>query len=236
MSQLKRSYRVLRGLVRVCTRPMATEWEVPFTHEPSVFICNHVGAMGPIAICARFPLADQLRPWMNAQVLSARETIPYVRQDYWWEPTSRLAPLWNATLPYLAAAILPPVLRTAPAVPVYHDIRVMRTLRQSLQLLREGEHLVIFPEQPAGHGTHEQALNRGFLQIAPAFTRATGQGLAFLPVHIDCQAHVFSVRAPVRFDPARRLEDQADDMLAAMKRGIHPQDAPEPGTPEPVLP
>ena len=71
-------------------------------------------------MCARFPLADTLHPWMNAQVLSAREVPAYVRQDYWWPPESKLAPLFNATLPYIAAAIMPPILRTAPTVPVYH--------------------------------------------------------------------------------------------------------------------
>ena len=59
--RLKRSYRFWRGLVRAACPRMRTEWAQPFTGEPSVFICNHAGALGPIAMCARFPLADQLR-------------------------------------------------------------------------------------------------------------------------------------------------------------------------------
>lgn len=220
--KLKRSYRMLRGMVRLLSRRMRTEWAVPFTDEPSVFICNHAGALGPIEMCARFPLADQLRPWMNAQVLSARETPAYVRQDYWWLPESKLAPLFNATLPYIAAAVLPPILRTAPTVPVYHDARVIRTFRQSLQKLQEGNHLVIFPEQPSGYQSHELALNRGFLQIGPAYARATGKGLAFWPVYIDWKARVFRVAAPLYYDPARKLEAQADELLDGMRQGIRP--------------
>ena len=218
--RLKRSYRFWRGLVRAACPRMRTEWAQPFTGEPSVFICNHAGALGPIAMCARFPLADQLRPWMNAQVLSARETPAYVRQDYWWRPGSKLAPLCNATLPYIAAAILPPILRTAPTVPVYHDARVIRTLRESLRALQAGEPLVIFPEQPSGFQSHQEALNRGFLQIAPAFARTAKPGLAFWPVRIDMRDRVFYVGAPLRYDPALTLEAQIDALLAGMAQGI----------------
>ena len=35
---LKKTYRFLRGVVRVCTRRMRVEWATPFTGEPSVFI------------------------------------------------------------------------------------------------------------------------------------------------------------------------------------------------------
>lgn len=227
--QLKKSYRFWRGLIRLTTYRMRTEWAVPFTGEPSIFICNHAGALGPIDICAKFPLADHLHPWMNAQVLSARETPAYVRQDYWWKPESRLAPLYSATLPYIAAALMPPILRTAPTVPVYHDIRVMRTLRESLRLLQLNEHLVIFPEQPSGYQSHHTALNRGFLQVAPAFARLTGQGVAFWPVHIDVKGRVFRVSAPVRYDATRALPEQADEILLQLSRGIHPS----PETPAP---
>ncbi|MCE5343896.1 MAG: hypothetical protein LLF96_10010 [Eubacteriales bacterium] len=218
--QLKMSYRFLRGLVRVCTYHMRTEWEQPFTGEPSVFVCNHAGAMGPVDICSKFPLADELHPWMNAQVLSARLVPAYVRQDYWWDPQSRWAPVLAHTLPYIAAAVLPPILRTTPTVPVYHDIRVIRTLRESLRILKEGEHLVIFPEQPSGHGTHEQELNRGFLQIAPVYVRATGKPLAFWPVCIDTIARVFRIGKPQYFDTLMTLETQADALIEALARGI----------------
>jgi len=222
---LKKSYRFLRGVVRVCTRRMRVEWATPFTGEPSVFICNHAGAMGPIHICASFPMADQLHPWMNAQVLSAREVPAYVRQDYWWKPGSLLAPILTCTLPYLAAAVLPPILRSTPTVPVYHDARVIRTLRESLKVLRSGEHLVIFPEQPSGYGTHRMELNSGFLQIAPAYARVTGKGLAFWPVRIDTAAHIFHVSAPLRFDVNRALDEQIDALLVGLRLGIRPEES-----------
>ena len=217
---LKRSYRFLRGTIRLFTPGMRTFWQQPHTGEPSVFICNHAGAFGPIDICAKFPLRDHCHPWMNAQVLDAKLVPAYVRQDYWWKPGCKLEPLYNATLPYMAAALLPPILRTTPTVPVYHDVQVIKTFRQSLKLLKEGEHLVIFPEQPSGYQSHHMYLNRGFLQIAPMYYRATGKALAFYPVKIDYKHRRFLVSSPVRFDPQRTLEAQTDELLSAMAKGI----------------
>ena len=103
-------YTVLRGACRVVMPKMRAEWAVPFDGKPSVFCPNHAGAFGPIDMCAFFPLSDRCHPWLNAAVMDPKLVPAYVRQDYWWRPGCKLEPLYNATLPYLAAAVLPPLL------------------------------------------------------------------------------------------------------------------------------
>ncbi len=136
----------LSGGFRLLTPKMRTEWAEPFIDEPCIFVCNHIGAMGPIHLAVNFPLRDNVAIWCNGQVLNREECAEYVRHDFWWKPESRLAPLYSATIPHIAAAILPPVLQSAPTIPVYHDARVMTTMRQSIKALQEGRHVVIFPE------------------------------------------------------------------------------------------
>ena len=131
----KRFYRIASGLIRVFSRPMTTEWVVPYEKGPCVFVVNHAGAIGPVDMMAKFPLRDICHPWINDGVLEAKKVPAYVRQDYWWKPGNFFEPLLNITVPYLAAAILPPVLRSVPYVPVYHDQRIMLTLRQSVRVL-----------------------------------------------------------------------------------------------------
>ena len=97
-------YTVLRGAVRLFTPKMTADWAVPFDGEPSVFCPNHAGAFGPIDMCAHFPLSDHCHPWLNAAVMDPKQVPAYVRQDYWWKPGCKLEPLYNATLPYMAAA------------------------------------------------------------------------------------------------------------------------------------
>lgn len=199
---------------------MRTEWAVPFDGEPCVFIGNHAGAFGPIDMVAKFPLREDCYPWFNAAVMSEKEMPAYVRQDYWWKPGCFFEPLLNVTVPYIAAAVLPPIMRSVPGVPVYHDNRVVLTMRKSLQLLRQGKHLIIFPEQPSGFQSHHDWINTGFMNIAPMYHKLTGKELQFWPVHIDYKNHVFKVAAPIRFDSTRTLEEQLPELERTLARGL----------------
>ena len=150
----------------------------------------------------------------------------YVRQDYWWKPGCWAESLLNVTLPYLAAAVMPPVLRSAPGIPVYHDQRVMLTMRQSIRHLTDGHNLIIFPEQPSGYKSHHTWINTGFLHVAPLYHKATGKALRFYPVHIDHRNHTFTIAKPVVYDPERTLEEQTEDIVNVLAPGLRGE-APE---------
>lgn len=217
---MKPSYLRLRAIARALTPSMTTEWETPYDGQPCVFCPNHAGMMGPVDMMAHFELRDTARPWFNAAVADAKQVPAYVRQDYWWKPGCRLEPLYNATLPYLAAAVLPPILKTVPGVPVYHDMQVIKTFRKSIEFLRRGDQLIIFPQQPSGYKSHHLWINKGFLQIAPMAWRTLHLALDFYPVRVDTKAHVIRVKKPIRFDPERPLADQEQAILDTLARGF----------------
>ena len=218
MMEMKRSYRILRGVAKVFTPKMETTWAEPFDGTPSVFCPNHAGAMGPVDMCVHFELKDQSHPWFNAAVADLRQMPAYVRQDYWWKPGCKMEWLYNATLPYLGAAVLPPIMRTVPGVPVYHDMQVIKTFRKSIEFLKKGEHLIIFPQQPSGYGSHYMELNQGFLQIAPMAWRTLGLKLKFYPVHIS--KRTIAVGKPVQFEPEVPLKDQQQRLIDGIAAGI----------------
>ena len=216
----KRFYKFASVMIRMFSRPMKTEWEVPFEDGPCVFVVNHAGAIGPVDMCVKFPMREKVHPWINDGMLH-RESVPaYVRQDYWWKPGSFFAPLWNVTVPYIAAAIMPPILRSVKYVPVYHDQRVMLTLRQSVRVLQKDEYLVVFPEQPSGWLSHHEWINTGWLRLGELWYRAGGRALKLYPVHLDYKNHVFRVAAPVWYDPTRRFADQEQELADKLAKGL----------------
>ena len=217
---MKTSYRVLRAILKAATPNMRTIWEEPYDGQPCVFCPNHAGVWGPVDMCVHFDLRQTSRPWFNAAVADPKQVPAYVRQDYWWEPGCKLEPLYNATLPYLAVCILPPVLSTVPGVPVYHDMQVIKTFRKSIEYLKEGDNLIIFPQQPSGYKSHHMEINKGFLQIAPMAWRTLKLPLKFYPVYIDHAAHEIHVRRPVQFDPERKLSEQEAEILAVLEKGL----------------
>lgn len=217
----KRFYRFLRGVARKFIAPkMTTEWEVPFDGEPCIFVCNHAGAYGPIDMMARFDLCDEVIPWMNDSVRHVSQVPAYVRQDYWWEPGCKMEWLYNITLPYLVAPLLPLVLNSVEGVSVFHDNRVVKTMREGLRYLKEGKHQIIFPEQPKDFNTSHDWINTGWLLLGPMYYKATGKNLKMWPVHIDHDNHCFQVAAPVEFDGTRPLKEQEDEIAARLVAGF----------------
>ncbi len=216
----EKKFRFLRRFLQVVRPKFKTEWEEAFIDEPCVFIGNHCGALGPIDMVSTFPLCEECKAWMNHDMVEPKLLPAYVRQDYWWKPGCKMEWLYTRTIPYIAAAIIPPVLRRAPTILVYHDMRVMTTMRQSLRWLKDGKHLIIFPEQPSGYGSHHNWINTGFLQIAPMYYKATGKALRFYPVHIDYKEHVYRIAKPIAFDPERTLEEQTEEIAAVLAAGL----------------
>ena len=149
-----------------------------------------------------------------------KKAAEYVKNDYWFRPGGFAEPLLNATVPHAAALLMPPILRSAPAIPVYHDQRIMLTLRQSLKALQEDEYLLIFPEKQNGWHSYEQKISTGWMRLGELWYRASGRALKIYPVHIDTEKHVFRVSAPVWYDPARRFEEQEKELEDKLTRGI----------------
>ena len=212
----KRFYRFTAGLVRAFSHRMKTEWEVPFEEGPCVFVVNYAGITGPLEMCAKFPLRDKCHPWMNEEILDRKKIPAYVRRDRWWKPGGFFAPVYNATVPYLAAWLLPPILKGIDIIPVYHDQRLMLTLRQSVRVLQKDEALVIFPEVP---GRHDR-INTGWLRLGDLWYRSGGRSLKMYPVHIDRKKHVFKIAAPVLYDPAKRFSDQEKNISDKLAKGL----------------
>lgn len=219
-----RLFSALKWIYQRVTPKMTIEWAEPFIDEPCIFICNHAGAFGPIHMTITFPHCDKVVAWCNDGVLTYKDCVPYIRKDYWWPEDSKLAPLYNVTIPYAASAIMPPVLRSAPIIPVHHDIRVMTTMRQSVKALKAGKYVVIFPELPDGFDSHREEIQTGWMKLCVLYHRATGKALRMYPVYIDTKGHHFKVAKPVMYDPDRSLEEQEQPLCRILEAGIRGRD------------
>ena len=213
--------------VRYCVRPFLkvreTVYAEPVGEEPVIFLANHLGAVGPMYMAATFPLRDQVAIWCNEGMMDEKLIVEYVRGDWWWHPESKLAPLYSATIPYIARLIVPKVLRSAPTIAVCRDARVMTTMRQSIKALKEGKHLVIFPELPTGHGEHAEQLQMGWINLVSMYNKATGKNIRMIPVFIDESSGTFNVCKGITADPEIPVKEQADSIERYIAAGIRGQ-------------
>lgn len=204
--------------VRAVTKPIRTEWEVPYDGRPAVFVANHDRAYGPIAMCAWFDGRDTLRPWINAQMLSTRAAPAYIRKDFWWDPDKPRAKFYDYTLTYLAALFLPPILRGSDCIPVYHDAGVMSTLKKSVRAIEEDKNILLFPEQPTGFLTYDKKINAGFVSIGRLCWARTKKAVSFYPVHIAWDQQLISVGAPIPYDPVVKYAEQVKTTAEAVEK------------------
>ncbi len=220
-------FTVLQTIVRPFLRVRKVEYAEPLGDDPCVLLANHIGAMGPIYMAAAFPERDNVAIWCNEGVMEEKLTADYVRHDWWWKPESRLAPLYNATLPHIAAAIVPKVMRSAPTIAVCRDARIMTTMRKSIKALKAGKHIVIFPELPNGFDSHAEHLQMGWLNLCTLYRRQTGRDLKMVPIYIDQKAKVFRVGKGITADPDVPLEQQEHRIERYLAAGIRGQELPE---------
>ena len=216
----KRMFRLTGGLIRAFSHRMKTEWKVPFEKGPCVFVVNNVGFMGPVEMITKFAERERCHPWINDELLEAKKIPAYARKDCWWRPGSFAEPVLNATVPYIAAALIPPLLKNVPYIPVYHDQRIMLTLRQSIRALQKDEAVVIFPEMPNARLSHHEWISTGWMRLGEMWYRSCGRALKMYPVHIDREKHIFRVAAPVWYDPARTFAEQEKELSRALAKGI----------------
>ena len=59
---------------------------------PSVFVSNHLGAMGPIAVVASLPI--RVYPWVISDMVDSDKAAQYLNQDF-VEPQLHLSPPFN---------------------------------------------------------------------------------------------------------------------------------------------
>jgi len=215
-------YDVLKRIVYPFLPVKQAEFAEPIGEEPCIFLANHLGAVGPMYMAVTFPLRGKVAIWCNEGMMDEKLTVEYVRHDWWWRPESKLAPLYNATIPYIAKAIVPKVLRSAPTIAVCRDARIMTTMRKSLKALKEGKHIVIFPELPDGHDSHAEHLQMGWLNLVTMYNRSTGKDIRLIPIHIDEPAKLFRVCKGITVDadvPLAEQEERVERYIAAGIRG-----------------
>ncbi len=215
-------FNILSPIVKLFVKKVKFTWEVPFDGEPCVFVCNHDRSSGPLVMALRFPLREESKIWIYAAPLDRKTTPDYVRNDHWWREDSPLAPFYSAVIPPVVSLILPPVLRSVPHIPAYHDARAVITMKESLRAIRdEKKNIVIFPDIPTGYGKYDQEkVNEGFFNILSMYHRLTGKTLKIWPMHLDYAGKAVTVRGPVVWDPGRPLGEQIPELNRQIVKGI----------------
>lgn len=163
---------------------------------PAVFVANHCGTQGPVAVLSSFPLI--LHTWIISETVTLGQSPAYLRRDF-LERELRLKPLFSHVLSWLLSVIVVPLLRSLNTVPVYrHSRRIVESFSRSLDLLCRGRFLLIFPEDPntpLRNGV--RTFLDGFADLGRLYREKTGRNLVFIPVAVNDSRRTVEAGKPV---------------------------------------
>jgi 1-acyl-sn-glycerol-3-phosphate acyltransferase len=193
--------------------------------EPAIYVANHAGALGPIAVICSLPV--RLHPWVIADMVDSERAGPYLRKDF-FEDDLRLSGSWTARAALLLSRVSLGLLRGIGSIPVWQDRDLLETYRLSDAYLAQDRSLLIFPEDPQlliSARTGMRPFKTGFAHLGSMHYARTQRCLKFYPMAVQTALRRARLGEPVVYDPlngetaerkriARALENIISEMLA----------------------
>ncbi len=201
-------YRILRAIIRAAFPRMRTVGAGNLPEESCVIVGNHTQMYGPVACELDFPIPRYT--WCEWEMMDPKEVPGYAYEDFWSRKPKRVRWFYRI-LSYAVTPIAVCLFNNANTIPVYHDKRLMRTIRETVEKLEAGTSVVIFPE--SGWEPYNGILypfQDRFIDVARFYYKKTGKELAFVPLYIAPYRKEMVLGKPVRFRADQPMDEERE--------------------------
>jgi hypothetical protein len=179
------------------------------TSLPGVFVFNHGELYGPVAAVVFLPY--DMRPWILHNMVE-RDAVTRHMYDGTF---SRIKWLPVCVRKFLARMLSRPVvwaLSSFDPIPVYRGTarEVIRTFSLSVECLRAGDSILLFPENPKERYSEAPVSDfyRGFAHIGRLYHKKTDERVMFYPVYASKKGRALRIGEGVRYNPGSRREEE----------------------------
>lgn len=217
-------YRCIWRLVKLFYPKMEVAGAENLPKEPVIIVGNHAQMHGPIASELYLPMEHYI--WCASQMMHLKEVPAYAYQDFWSEKPACCRWFYKL-LSWVIAPLSAIIFNNANTISVYHDARIISTMRATVEHLREGASVVIFPERGREYNNIVYDFQPGFVDAARIYYRKTGRELDFVPMYIAPKLKKIYLGKPVRFHAAgspeqekRRICDELMEQITQIAREL----------------
>jgi hypothetical protein len=190
-------------------------------HAPgtAIFVSNHEGIFAPLVLML-FANQDFV-PWVVYENLDVRLCRGYLRRDF-VEPVLRLRPPLSRLVSAMISPFCVGIMKYVDAIPVFHSSkRIVETMELSVETLKQGRNLLIFPENPRDEGGEDlKSFLTGFVHLAKECYEQNRQTVGFVPVFVDRKSNEIHFGAHIPFDPQAPYHQERVRILAALRQGM----------------
>lgn len=189
-------------------KPRVTQLEE--IQQPCIFVSNHDAKRGPVI--AELYLPVRTAKWGAYQMLCDYNTrrkylrdIFYIKKQGYGRGLASFKAFFEAFFSLF-------IYRGMNFLPTYPDARLAKTINESVEVLKSGMSVFIFPEDSDdGYKEVMEKFFPGFVMLADAYYRKTGKDVPVYPVYYHAKSKKMVIGAP-RFP--RALKEQGLDRNA----------------------
>ena len=189
-------FRVIRWLVWLFSPKYQLEGTENLPEEPCVIVGNHSHMYGPIMGELYTPVRHYV--WCAGEMMKREEVAAYAYRDF-WSGKPKGTRWFYRILSHLITPLALCVFNNAHTIAVYHDTRLITTYRESIEKLKEGYSMVIFPECYDEHNNIVHEFQDKFIDLARFYYKKTGTELNFVPMYLAPKLKKAYYGKPIHF-------------------------------------
>ena len=210
-------FRVLKGIVSICYGKMEVVGIENLPRKNAIIVGNHTQMNGPIA--GELFLPENCYTWCAGQMMNRKEVPKYAFQDFWSQKPKWTHPFYRV-LSHIIAPLAENIFNNARTIPVYRDMRIMSTFKKTIQRLKEGANILIFPEKDEKHNNIVYQFQENFVDVAMLYHKKTGIELTFVPLYIAPSMKKMYIGNGVVFNSQNPIEEERKRIAACMAEKI----------------
>ena len=211
------AYRVVRFFVWLFFPKFQVFGQENLPEEPCVIVGNHSHMYGPVAGELYTPGKHWV--WCAGEMMKKDEVAAYAYQDFWSDKPAYIRWFYKL-LSHIITPLSILIFNNAHTVPVYHEARLITTFRDSIEKIKAGGSMVIFPECYTPYNNIIYSFQDKFVDLARFYYKKTGNALSFVPMYIAPELKCFYYGEPVAFRPDAPISEERKRICAEMMEGI----------------
>lgn len=185
--------------------------------ENVIVIGNHAQIHSPIL--AELQLPFKRKTWCIGNVMTTKDFIKHAKTDFWTDKPKSVR-WFYMLLAYIIAPIGASVFNSANVIPVYKDSRIIKTFKDTMNELKNGNHIVIFPECEESYNHIVNEFQDKFVDVAWLYHRTTGKCISFVPMYNAVRLKKVLFGKPITYVPSIGIEKMRKKVCDYLKNEI----------------
>lgn len=165
--------------------------------KTSIVVSNHSAKSGPPSLDLYFPV--KCAKWGAHEMFEGyKSRVAYLRDILAIKKCGKKPGFMTSFKAYLMAIFNPGIYKGMWMMPTYPDMRLGKTIKNSIKVLEANKPVMVFPEN--SNNGYKEVLTEffpGFVMLAQQYVKTTGKDIPIYPVYYSVKKHIMAIDKPL---------------------------------------